>query len=109
MDKNKDSTQPFETTQDNSPIPDETLASENTPVIKEPSDTDTLPIAEETATAEEILATDPDGLILSNGPGDPSENVFCIEQIKKLLLLIFREETGLSRIDVLEGPARQTA
>ena len=38
-----------------------------------------------TATAEEILATDPDGLILSNGPGDPSENVFCIEQIKKLV------------------------
>ena len=38
-----------------------------------------------TATAEEILATDPDGIILSNGPGDPSENVFCIEQIKKLI------------------------
>lgn len=38
-----------------------------------------------TATAEEILAIDPDGIILSNGPGDPSENVFCIEQIKKLM------------------------
>ena len=38
-----------------------------------------------TATAEEILATEPDGIILSNGPGDPSENVFCIEQIKKLV------------------------
>ena len=38
-----------------------------------------------TATAEEILATEPDGIILSNGPGDPSENVFCIEQIKKLI------------------------
>ena len=35
--------------------------------------------------------------------------VGLIEQIKKLLLLIFREETGLGRIDVLEGPARQTA
>lgn len=31
-----------------------------------------------------------------------------IEQIKKLPLLIFWEETGLCRIDVLEGPARQT-
>ena len=38
-----------------------------------------------TATAEEILATAPDAIILSNGPGDPSENVFCIEQIKKLV------------------------
>ncbi len=38
-----------------------------------------------TATAEEILATEPDGIILSNGPGDPSENVFCIEQIKNLV------------------------
>ena len=38
-----------------------------------------------TATADEILATEPDGIILSNGPGDPAENVFCIEQIKKLV------------------------
>ena len=37
------------------------------------------------ASAEEILATEPDGILLSNGPGDPSENVFCIEQIKKLM------------------------
>ncbi len=36
-------------------------------------------------TAEEILASDPDGVMLSNGPGDPSENTFCIEQIKKLI------------------------
>lgn len=35
--------------------------------------------------------------------------VGLIEQIQKLPLLIFREETGLCRIDVLEGPARQTA
>ena len=38
-----------------------------------------------TATAEEILATEPDGIILSDGPGDPAENVFCIEQIKNLV------------------------
>lgn len=36
-------------------------------------------------TAEAILASKPDGVMLSNGPGDPAENTFCIEQIKKLL------------------------
>ena len=35
--------------------------------------------------AEEILAHDPDGLMLSNGPGDPAENDYCISQIRKLL------------------------
>ena len=35
--------------------------------------------------AEELLATHPDGIMLSNGPGDPEENVYCIEQLKKLL------------------------
>lgn len=35
--------------------------------------------------AKEILSENPDGIMLSNGPGDPAENVFCIEQIKKLL------------------------
>ena len=35
--------------------------------------------------AEEILAADPDGVMLSNGPGDPAENVYQIEQIRKLL------------------------
>lgn len=34
---------------------------------------------------EDILALKPDGIMLSNGPGDPTENTFCIEQIKKLL------------------------
>ena len=37
------------------------------------------------AAAEEILALNPDGLMLSNGPGDPKENVFEIEQLKKLM------------------------
>ena len=37
------------------------------------------------ASAEEILETDPDGIMLSNGPGDPQENSYEIEQIKKLL------------------------
>lgn len=36
-------------------------------------------------TAEQILETAPDGIMLSNGPGDPAENTFCIEQIKQLI------------------------
>ena len=36
-------------------------------------------------TAEEILKTNPDGIMLSNGPGDPAENLFQIEVIKKLV------------------------
>ena len=35
--------------------------------------------------AEDILAADPDGVMLSNGPGDPAENVYEIAQIQKLL------------------------
>ena len=35
--------------------------------------------------AETILDTDPDGIMLSNGPGDPKENTGCIGEIKKLL------------------------
>ena len=35
-------------------------------------------------TAEQILALKPDGLMLTNGPGDPAENVGIIENIKKL-------------------------
>ncbi|WP_103953595.1 carbamoyl phosphate synthase small subunit [Lachnospira multipara] len=34
--------------------------------------------------AEEILATNPDGIMLSNGPGDPKECTEIIEEIKKL-------------------------
>ena len=36
-------------------------------------------------TAMEILAMAPDGLMLSNGPGDPAENVFEIKQLRKLI------------------------
>lgn len=35
--------------------------------------------------AEEILAMSPDGVVLSNGGGDPSENVEIVEEIKKLV------------------------
>lgn len=34
--------------------------------------------------AEEILATNPDGIMLSNGPGDPEECTAIIEELKKL-------------------------
>lgn len=45
----------------------------------------TVTVMPATASAEEILAAKPDGVMLSNGPGDPAENVYQIEQIKKLL------------------------
>lgn len=35
-------------------------------------------------TAEEILAAKPDGIMLSNGPGDPKECVSIIKEIRKL-------------------------
>lgn len=35
-------------------------------------------------TAEEIINDKPDGIMLSNGPGDPKDNVEIIKQIKKL-------------------------
>ena len=35
--------------------------------------------------AETVLASDPDGIMLSNGPGDPKEAVTCIAEIRKLL------------------------
>ena len=34
--------------------------------------------------AEEILADHPDGIMLSNGPGDPKECTTIIEEIRKL-------------------------
>ena len=37
------------------------------------------------SSAEEILASDPDGIILSNGPGDPAENTYCISQLRQLI------------------------
>ena len=45
----------------------------------------TVTVLPAATTAEDILAAGPDGVMLSNGPGDPAENVFEIEQIKKLL------------------------
>lgn len=36
-------------------------------------------------TAEEVLAIKPDGVMLSNGPGDPAENAQIVTELKKLL------------------------
>ncbi len=38
-----------------------------------------------TATAEEILAYQPDGIFLSNGPGDPSAVKYLVETVRKLI------------------------
>ena len=35
-------------------------------------------------TAEEIIKMKPDGIMLSNGPGDPADNLSIIEEVKKL-------------------------
>lgn len=35
--------------------------------------------------AEDILAKAPDGIMLSNGPGNPEENIYEIEQLQKLM------------------------
>ena len=45
----------------------------------------TVTVLPATTSAEEILEGHPDGVMLSNGPGDPAENVYQIEQIKQLL------------------------
>lgn len=50
------------------------LLKRNCEVITVPSDT----------TAEQILSYHPDGIMLSNGPGDPAENVEIIAELKKL-------------------------
>jgi carbamoyl-phosphate synthase small subunit len=42
-------------------------------------------IVPSTTTAEEIMELNPDGIMLSNGPGDPAENIECIEVLKKLI------------------------
>ena len=34
--------------------------------------------------AEDVLALNPDGIMLSNGPGDPAKNTAVIEELKKL-------------------------
>lgn len=40
------------------------------------------------STAEEILAQHPDGVVLSNGPGNPESCDYAVREIKKLMLLM---------------------
>ncbi|NLN82697.1 MAG: glutamine-hydrolyzing carbamoyl-phosphate synthase small subunit [Clostridiales bacterium] len=44
----------------------------------------TVTVVPSDATADEIVSLKPDGVMLSNGPGDPAENTDVIKQIKKL-------------------------
>ena len=50
-----------------------------------------------TATAAELAALAPDGLMLSNGPGDPAENVGIIANIKQML------DTGIPTFGICLG------
>lgn len=44
----------------------------------------TVTVLPATTSAEDILTSDPDGVMLSNGPGDPTDNVDQIAEIAKL-------------------------
>ncbi len=50
-------------------------------LLKRGADVVTMPC---TATAQEILAQNPDGIMLTNGPGDPAENTEIIKNLKVL-------------------------
>ena len=50
-----------------------------------------------TATAAELAALKPDGLMLSNGPGDPAENVEIIANIREML------DTGIPTFGICLG------
>ena len=50
-----------------------------------------------TATAAELAALNPDGLMLSNGPGDPAENVGIIANIREML------DTGIPTFGICLG------
>ena len=50
-----------------------------------------------TATAAELAALNPDGLMLSNGPGDPAENVGIIANIREML------DTGIPSFGICLG------
>lgn len=44
-----------------------------------------LTVVPNTTSAEDILALDPDGIFLSNGPGDPGAATYAVETIRKLI------------------------
>ncbi len=49
------------------------------------------------STAEELLALKPDGIMLSNGPGDPAENTGIIAELKKV------SDTGIPILGICLG------
>lgn len=44
-----------------------------------------LTVVPATTTAEHVLALDPDGIFLSNGPGDPEPLDYAVENVRKLI------------------------
>ena len=51
-------------------------------LLKRGAEVITLPAS---ASAEDILSKNPDGIMLSNGPGDPKENTEIIKELKKII------------------------
>lgn len=57
----------------------------------------TVTVLPATTSAEDILTSDPDGVMLSNGPGDPAENVEIIANIRAML------DTGIPAFGICLG------
>ena len=59
--------------------------------------------------AEEVLALNPDGIFLSNGPADPAAVTYAIDNIKKILGLTPLEvESRKSKVESLVAPSLVT-
>ncbi len=58
-----------------------------------------------TSTAEEILATKPDGVVISDGPGNPAENTEIIAEISKFVgeIPVFAEGLGHQLLALANG------
>jgi carbamoyl-phosphate synthase small subunit len=54
-------------------------------ILRQLAEFATVTVVSATTSAEEILATNPDGIFLSNGPGDPKQLGYAAAEIKKLL------------------------
>jgi carbamoyl-phosphate synthase small subunit len=68
-----------------------------------------LTVVPATTTAEEILALNPDGVFLSNGPGDPAATgSYAVPTIKKLLEASLRGAAGDAAIQTKETSVAQT-
>ena len=55
----------------------------------------TVTVLPATTSAEDILTSDPDGVMLSNGPGDPAENTGIIREITEQMTGIFAQQFQL--------------